>query len=82
MNLSKTPGEDLTYGQNFLSKADFGNRSVTKWEVDAPAKTNSWAIAIAVTLFLIFMVLIVYVGWLWYVRDFEENPRNFYAWLF
>jgi len=82
MNLSKTPGPDLTNGENFLSKADFSQRSAPSWNINAPSKTNSLIIAIAITLFLIFIVLVIYTGWLWYVRDFDENPTNFYQRIF
>ena len=82
MNLSKTEGQDLTFGGNYLSRANFSNTEGTSWKIKDSARTNSWVIAIAVTLFLIFMVMIVYLGWLWYVRDFEEDPRSFYEWLY
>lgn len=81
MNISKTPGKDFTNGNNFLSKVDFSNVNDITYKVRAPTKTNSLLIAIAITLFLIFMVLIVYTGWLWYVREEGETPSSFYSWL-
>ena len=81
MNYSFQPGPNLAFERNFLSSQITQTPEIPKIRVEAVRKTNSLLIAITVTLFVVFFILLVYLGWLWYVRDTNEDANTFYKWL-
>jgi hypothetical protein len=81
MNLSHTPGKDSTYAGNFLSTQNLSNPQDRILNVTASPKTNSFLIASIITITILLFIFLIYLGWLWYVRDSGEPASLFYSWI-